>query len=257
MSDAGGGRSARSVSRPRPHRLDAGDRNTIPAGGARCRSRESREWSSGTVNCPTPRRQGWRRAGSFMNWPSAPGTATSRRSWLPVPTKTRANVPQYFAQANFWHVFYQPAAADCSGSGTTRARASAPASSTTTSTVTAPPVRLKVRSGAWNTGWHDGSGFTQRISSSTLQRTLTRLGRDQPGHRRRPPQCGRHRSPRPGCVPPARASPSCGPRPAATFSGATPGCSAATTISTRPPTSWIRQWRAYHLIPPDYALPAN
>jgi hypothetical protein len=85
----------------------------------------------------------------------------------------------------------------CSGSGTTRARASAPASSTTTSTVTAPPVRLKVRSGAWNTGWHDGSGFTQRISSSTPQRTLTRLGRDQPGHRRRPPQCGRHRSPRP------------------------------------------------------------
>lgn len=145
----------------------------------------------------------------------------------------------------------------CSGSGTTRARASAPASSTTTSTVTAPPVRLKVRSGAWNTGWHDGSGFTQRISSSTPQRTLTRLGRDQPGHRRRPPQCGRHRSPRPGCVPPARASPSCGPRPAATFSGATPGCSAATTISTMPPTSWIRQWRAYHLIPPDYALPAN
>lgn len=189
-----------------------------------------------------------------MNWPSAPGTATSRRSWLPVPTKTRANVPQYFAQANFWHVFYQPAAA---GPGQPERGHPPLLHRRLPRPSRAPPVRLKVRSGAWNTGWHDGSGFTQRISSSTPQRTLTRLGRDQPGHRRRPPQCGRHRSPRPGCVPPARASPSCGPRPAATFSGATPGCSAATTISTMPPTSWIRQWRAYHLIPPDYALPAN
>ena len=42
---------------------------------------------------------------------------------------------------------------------------------------------------------------------------------------------------------------SCEPRPAATFSGATPGRSAATTISTRPPTSWISSG-AYGLIPP-------
>ena len=34
---------------------------------------------------------------------------------------------------------------------------------------------VKVRPRAWNTGWHDGSGFTQWISSSTPQRTLTRL----------------------------------------------------------------------------------
>lgn len=40
---------------------------------------------------------------------------------------------------------------------------------------------MEVRPGARNTGRHDGSGFAQWISSSTLQRTLTQPGRDQPG----------------------------------------------------------------------------
>ena len=118
---------------------------------------------------------------------------------------------------------------------------------------------VKVRPRAWNTGWHDGSGFTQWISSSTPQRTLTRLGRDQPGHPRGPPQSGRHRSPRPGCMPPARASPPAGLAgrdQLQLFSEATPGCSAATTVSTRHGLPGSGSG-AYHLIPPDYVLPAN
>ena len=144
----------------------------------------------------------------------------------------------------------------CSGSGTTRARASAPASSTTTSTVTAPPVRLKVRSGAWNTGWHDGSGFTE----------------DQLVDPAADPDSAWTRSARPSTPPAAMRSASqsetwmctsCSSKPvlraesSCNFFWATPGCSAATTISTRPPTSWIRQWRDIHLIPPNYVLPAN
>jgi hypothetical protein len=105
---------------------------------------------------------------------------------------------------------------------------------------------VKLRPGAWNTGRHDGSGFTQSISSSAQQRALTRLDeisqaiyaarRDAVGISVRDPDVylllkqahwrvlrGRdHLQP---------------------FSGATPGCSAATTTRTRPPTSWIRQWR--------------
>src|SRR5450631_217080 len=34
---------------------------------------------------------------------------------------------------------------------------------------------VTVRPGAWNTGWHDGSGFTQWIGSPAQQETLTRL----------------------------------------------------------------------------------
>ncbi len=90
-------------------------------------------------------------------------------------------VPQYFAQANFWHAFYRnllPRGRDNQSEGIRscfvddyldRHGASG---------------EVKVRPGAWNTGWHDGSGFTQWISSSTPQLTLTRLGRDQPGHLR-------------------------------------------------------------------------
>ena len=34
---------------------------------------------------------------------------------------------------------------------------------------------VTVRPGAWNTGWHDGSGFTQWTGSAAQQQTLTRL----------------------------------------------------------------------------------
>ena len=34
---------------------------------------------------------------------------------------------------------------------------------------------VNVRPGAWNTGWHDGSGFTQWIGSPAQQQALTRL----------------------------------------------------------------------------------
>ena len=34
---------------------------------------------------------------------------------------------------------------------------------------------VTVRPGAWNTGWHDGTGFTQWIGSPAQQQALTRL----------------------------------------------------------------------------------
>jgi len=34
---------------------------------------------------------------------------------------------------------------------------------------------VTVRPGAWNTGWHDGSGFTQWVGSPAQQQALTRL----------------------------------------------------------------------------------
>ena len=174
--------------------------------------------SSGTVNCPTPRRQRWRPAGSFMKWPSAPRTATSRRSWLSVPTETTADGSAILRHRPSSGT--SSTATRCSGAGITRARASAPCFIDDYLDRHGASGEVTGRPGAWNTGWHDGSDFTQWISSSTPQRTLTRLGRDQPGHRRCPPQCGRHLSPRPGCIPPAQASPLAGlagPRPSATF----------------------------------------
>ena len=38
-----------------------------------------------------------------------------------------------------------------------------------------PHGEVTVRPGAWNTGWHDGSGFTQWIGSQAQQEALTRL----------------------------------------------------------------------------------
>lgn len=172
---------------------------------------------SGTVNCPTPRRQGWRRAGSFMKWPSAPGTATSCRSWQPAPTETTAD-----GSAILRHkpTFGRSSTATCcSGSGTTRARASAACFIDDYLDRHSACGEVKVRPGAWNTGWHDGSGFTQWISSSTPQRTLTRLDEISQA-----------------MYLPARASPLAGlagrDRDQLQLFLATPDCSAARTIST-------------------------
>ncbi len=99
---------------------------------------------------------------------------------------------------------------------------------------------VTVRPGAWNTGWHDGSGFTQWIGSPAQQEALTRLDEISQAILRRPPQRHRHLGPRPRACTGYSRKPtggSSGPRPAATSSGAKPGCSAATTTSTGPPTS--------------------
>ena len=118
---------------------------------------------------------------------------------------------------------------------------------------------VQLRPGAWNSGRHDGSGFTQSISSSAQQRALTRLDeisraiyaarRDAVGISVRDPDVylllkqahwqvlrgrdhlqpflGRHLA----AALPRR------PGPGHRLPGSGSG--------------------AYHLIPPDYALPAN
>ena len=160
--------------------------------------------SSGTVNCPTPKRQRWRRAGSFMKWPSTPRTATSRRSWLSAPTETTAN-----GSAILRHT---PTSGTCfyrnppQRGRDNQSEGIRPCFIDDYLDRHGASGEVRARPGAWNTGWHDGSGFTQWISSSAQQRSPDSTGRDQPGHLRCPPQCGRHLSPRPGCAPPAQAS---------------------------------------------------
>ena len=145
-------------------------------------------------------------------------------------------------QANFWHVFYRNLLQRVRDNQSEGIR---PCFIDDYLDRHGACGEVKVRPGAWNTGWHDGSGFTQWISSSTPQRTLTRLDeisqaidaarRNAVGISVRDPDVyllleQAHRRV-------LRAETSCN------FFWATPGCSAATTISTRPPTSWIRQWR--------------
>ncbi|MCA4131612.1 hypothetical protein [Arthrobacter sp. M4] len=75
--------------------------------------------------------------------------------------------------ANFWTAFYQPLLE--------RAR-SGTAGGITPSFISdhldrhAPYGEVRVRDGAWNTGWHDGSGFTQWTGSLAQRDALARVG---------------------------------------------------------------------------------
>ena len=120
-----------------------------------------------------------RRQGCDAGWFIHEVAQRTRHCDLPAPGHhlhrrgQRRLVPQHLAASQLLaRLLPGPAAA---GHGTTEATASAPASSRTTWTATAPTARSPCDPGAWNTGWHDGTGFTQWIGSPAQQQALTRL----------------------------------------------------------------------------------
>ena len=76
------------------------------------------------------------------------------------------------AEANFWHVFYRDLLqrARDNQSGGIR-----PCFIDDYLDRNGTYGEVTVRPGAWNTGWHDGSGFTQWVSSPAQQEALTRV----------------------------------------------------------------------------------
>ena len=237
----------------RPRRQRARRSRSPPWAGTSCATartspgsaaRKSSSWC-GTGSCPTPRRQGWTRAGSCTRWPSGPGTATSRRWSPPAPTgRTAAGSATPHRKPTSGTSSTRTC---CSGHGTTEASGIRPCFIEDYLDRHGAHGEVTVRPGAWNTGWHDGSGFTQWIGSPAQQQALTRLDEiSQAIYAARRNAVGIW-SPRPRACTGCSRKPtggSCGPRPAATSSGGTPGCNAATTTSTRPLTSWTRQDRA-------------
>ena len=75
-------------------------------------------------------------------------------------------------QANFWHAFYQDLLqrARDNRSGGIR-----PCFIEDYLDRHGAHGEVTVRPGAWNTGWHDGTGFTQWVGSQAQQQALTRL----------------------------------------------------------------------------------
>ena len=76
------------------------------------------------------------------------------------------------AGANFWTAFYQPLL-ERARSGT--AGGIAPAFIADHLDRHQPYGEVRVSDGAWNTGWHDGSGFTQWTGSSAQRDALARV----------------------------------------------------------------------------------
>ena len=112
-------------------------------------------------------------AGSFIKWPGAPEYCHFPPR---VTTCTNGDNGGCFRntspQANFWHVCYRNLLQRVRDNQSEGIR---PCFIDDYLDRHGACGEVKVRPGAWNTGWHDGSGFTQWINSSTPQRTLTRL----------------------------------------------------------------------------------
>ena len=75
-------------------------------------------------------------------------------------------------EANFWHVFYQNL---LQRTRDNRSDGIHPCFIDDYLDRHGTHGEVTVRPGAWNTGWHDGSGFTQWIGSPAQQEALTRL----------------------------------------------------------------------------------
>jgi len=76
------------------------------------------------------------------------------------------------ARRNFWHAFYTPLLDRCRA-GATRIR---PTFIQEYLDRFGAHGRVRVRTAAWNTGWHDGQGFVQWTGSEAQRQALRRVG---------------------------------------------------------------------------------
>jgi alpha-amylase/alpha-mannosidase (GH57 family) len=79
--------------------------------------------------------------------------------------------------ANFWTAFYQPFLDLVRAGAFNRAAGIRPAFIHEHLAAHPPHGEVRIRPGAWNTGWHDGTGFTQWTGSAAQRDALDRVRR--------------------------------------------------------------------------------